>query len=235
MQTRMPRVEQQLGQRSDAAAEQCVRARAVSDRDVVARRAARSPRRRPGRSGLRRGAANQQPFPGECANRRSSRAAETRYSASACQGPVPSRSHCGLRVALGEMSRERKPELHTGARRARASRCTARAGRRRAGRCRRAPARSAPRCSANRRVELARRPCRTPRGRRSPRRPSSAQAVAAAPLKLQSPTVVIPERRHSSGAEPCDCLHVVEPEVALALDVEAEPRREVESPSPKPA
>ncbi len=31
------------------------------------------------------------------------------------------------------------------------------------------------------------------------RSPSSAHAVAAAPLKLQSPTVVIPERRHSSA------------------------------------
>ena len=31
------------------------------------------------------------------------------------------------------------------------------------------------------------------------RRPSSAHAVAAAPLKLQSPTVVIPEARHSAA------------------------------------
>ena len=60
------------------------------------------------------------------------------------------------------------------------------------------------------------------------RSPSSAQAVAAAPLKLQSPTVVIPDRRHSSAPSRAIASISSKLDPALPLDVQRDPRPERE-------
>ena len=67
------------------------------------------------------------------------------------------------------------------------------------------------------------------------RKPSSAQAVAAAPLKLQSPDGGDARGETLARSQPGDVLHVLEVDARLALDVEADPVAEVGSPSPKPA
>ena len=181
----------------DPAAEERVRARAVRDRDVVCGEQLDLLRHLPGRS-ARRGragrAAPRRRAPGSRSGPAEARAALRTPASFRCRcGGTRSRRRSRRGVwrpgrpssALAAVEVER-----AGVGRVRRD-AEADALGERSRRCARASARTA------RGAET--RPRRRPRGTRSRGSPSSAHAVAAAPLKLQSPTVVIPERRHSSA------------------------------------